>query len=191
MLITLEQLEDCIPKATDKDRMAFIKPINQTLEEFDINTNTRIAAFLAQVAHESGNLRYTEELASGTNYEYRKDLGNLDFRALQIAHANYTTTGKFYKGRGLIQITGYFNYKECGEALGLDLIHVPTLLVEEENACRSAGWFWKKHNCNTLADQDKFAHISQAINGGKLGQANGHIERDENYLRCKRVFGLT
>lgn len=97
-LITETQLAQIMPKSKASLRTTFLAPLNMAMEEFEINTPLRISAFLAQVAHESGSLRYVEEIASGSNYEYRKDLGNLEFEALQAAHANYSTTGKFFKG---------------------------------------------------------------------------------------------
>ena len=120
MLITKEQLHLMMPDATEKNVNKFVLPLNAAMEEFKIQTSLQIAAFIAQITHESGSLHYVEEIASGANYEFRKDLGNLEFEALQAAHANYTTTGKFYKGRGLIQITGYYNYKHI-------LLHLVTL----------------------------------------------------------------
>ena len=97
-LITEAQLAKIMPHSKASNRTTFLAPLNIAMEEFEINTPPRIAAFLAQLAHESGSLRYVEEIASGSNYEFRKDLGNLEFEALQAAHMNYTTTGKFFKG---------------------------------------------------------------------------------------------
>ena len=131
------------------------------MEEFDINSAARQAAFLAQIGHESGQLRYSEEIASGAAYEGRADLGNTE-----------VGDGKRYKGRGLIQITGRANYKECGDALGIDLIGEPDLLQQPDNACRSAAWFWKSHGLNQFADTGNFERITRKINGGLNGQAD-------------------
>lgn len=171
MLLTLEQLEDIASKASDRNRMKFISPLNSVMEEFNINTPLRIAAFLAQVLHESGSLRYVEELASGSAYEWREDLGNLDKRALRIAHSHGSTTGKFYKGRGLIQITGYYNYLKCEVALQIPCTDEPRLLCKPVDACRSAAWFFESHGCNSLADKEKFSRITKVINGGYNGQS--------------------
>lgn len=184
MLFTKEQLHLMMPDATEKNVNKFVLPLNAAMEEFKIVKPLQIAAFIAQIAHESYNLHYVEEIASGANYEFRKDLGNLEFEALQAAHANYTTTGKFYKGRGLIQITGYYNYKACGTALKVDLITNPKLLSEEVYACRSAAWFWDSNRLNSYADLGKFALITKRINGG----TNGSKERLANYTRCKKIL---
>ena len=186
MQLTSEQLHDMIPLATDRNIAKFLAPLNSAMYEFNINTPLRVAAFIAQIAHESGCLHYVEEIHDGSNYEYREDLGNLDFEVLQIAHANYSTTGRWYKGRGLIQLTGYTNIKACGKALGLDCVHSPKLLSDPINACRSAAWFWDTHNCNSLADVGLFTKITRTINGG----TNGTAERVANYKLCKTVLGI-
>lgn len=98
MLITSEQLHEMIPFASDRKIEKFLLPLNEAMKEFNITKPLQIAAFIAQIAHESGSLHYVEEIADGSWYEFRKDLGNLEFEALQIAHANGTTTGKWFKG---------------------------------------------------------------------------------------------
>lgn len=140
---------------------AFFSPLVAAMEEFEINTPARQAAFLAQVGHESGQLRYVRELASGDAYEGRKDLGNIQ-----------PGDGRRYKGRGLIQVTGRANYAKCGQDLGLDLINHPELLEEPTNACRSAAWFWKKRGLNELADSGDQIKITKRINGGTNGLAD-------------------
>ena len=173
-MISYDQLVRIMPYAKQRaDR--FIDPLNAAMKEFDIDENgLREAAFLAQIAHESGELRYVEELATGEAYEGRDDLGNL-----------YAGDGVRYKGRGLIQLTGRHNYEECGEALGLDLIACPELLEEPANACRSAAWFWKKHGCNELADSPDFLKITKVINGG----TNGWHDRMKYYQRALNIIG--
>jgi putative chitinase len=158
--MTLDQLLAIMPYA--KDRAArFLEPLNRAMAEFGIDTPARQAAFLAQVGHESGQLRYVRELASGQAYEGRRDLGNVQ-----------PGDGVRYKGRGLIQITGRTNYAACGKALGLDLIAHPELLEEPVNACRSAGWFWSTHQLNALADAGDQEKICRRINGGTNGLAD-------------------
>lgn len=165
MQLSDEQLHKCIPLANDANIARYLPYFNKYFTQYGITNEKRCAAFLAQIAHESGNLLYTEEIANGSNYEFREDLGNLEFEALQIAHAKGTTTGRMYKGYGLIQVTGYYNYKKCGEALGLDLIHRPSLLKQPEYAVQSAMWFWFEHGCNELADIFNFKDITRRING--------------------------
>ncbi len=185
--ITRNQLRKLIPYAMYSDVDLFYLPLLHTMDRYEINTPLRVAAFIAQVTHESGSLRYVEELASGSAYEHRKDLGNLEPEALDAAHANHSTSGRFYKGRGLIQITGFYNHRLCGKALGIDLISNPRLLCEPEYAALSAGWFWSTHNCNYYAGIPDFKKLTKVINGGY----NGLKDRLAHYTLCKQVLGIT
>lgn len=184
MEITQELLHELMPRATDKNIARFYQPLINAMKEFEINTPLRVAAFLAQIAHESDNLYYVEEIADGSAYEYRKDLGNLEYEALQYAHQNNSTTGKWFKGHGLIQLTGYYNHKAISKALNIDCLSNPKLLCESEYASRSAAWFWNTHNCNSLADVGLFGKITRVINGG----TDGITERLKNYANCKKVL---
>ena len=154
---------------------SFIAPLNAAMQEYHINSPLRQAAFIAQIAHESGELRYVEEIASGAAYEGRKDLGNTQ-----------PGDGMRYKGRGLIQITGRNNYAECGKALGVDLITNPELLETNGLACRSAAWFWASRGLNDLADKGDFKRITKRINGG----LNGYQERLAYHARAKMALGV-
>lgn len=153
-MVTLEELQQIMPNARER-ATEFLDHLNAAMQEFEINNGLRIAAFLAQVAHESGSLRYVRELASGEAYEGRKDLGNTE-----------PGDGVRFKGRGLIQVTGRSNHKACGDALGVDLIADPTLLESPALAARSAGWFWASRHLNELADKGDFLRITKIINGG-------------------------
>lgn len=172
--MTPDELRQVMPFAGARAD-AFAAALTATMEEFGIDTPQRKAAFLAQLAHESGSLKYVRELADGSAYEGRKDLGNTS-----------PGDGPRYKGRGLIQITGKSNYRACGIGLGLDLIAFPQLLEETVNACRSAGWFWKNYGLNHFADKDLFGSLSKRINGG----FNGIDDRIQYWLRARKVFGL-
>ncbi|MGI4848590.1 MAG: glycoside hydrolase family 19 protein [Janthinobacterium lividum] len=171
--MNLEQLQTIMPCAKAR-ALLFLDPLNRTMDEFGINTPARQAAFLAQVGHESGQLRYVEELASGRAYEGREDLGN-----------THPGDGVRYKGRGLIQVTGRANYEKCGAALGLDLVAFPTQLAEVENACRSAGWFWSAHGLNGLADYGDQVRVTRRVNGG----TNGLEDRLALFAVAQRVLG--
>jgi putative chitinase len=158
---------------------AFVQPLTAAMTEFGITTAKRQAAFLAQVAEESGELRLLVEIASGEAYEpttaIGKELGNTE-----------PGDGPRYKGRGLLQITGRANYDKCGLALGLTLIFTPTLLETPGPACRSAGWFWNRCGLNELADADRFGEITHRINGGYT-----HLdERIAYWLRARKTFGV-
>jgi len=174
-MITVPQLKQIVPLASTKRLESFIKPLNDTMSRFDINTPLRIAAFIAQIAHESGSFVYVRELASGEAYEGRKDLGN-------------TTVGDGvkYKGRGLIQITGRTNYASLSKFFGVDFVNNPILLEGEEYACLSAGWFWSGRSLNDLADKGDFLRITKKINGG----TNGLKDRVDFYDRAKKVLNI-
>jgi putative chitinase len=158
-MITLAELQEIMPYAGLRAE-TYLDPLNAAMDEFDINTPDREAAFLAQLAHESGSLRYVRELATGDAYEMRADLGN-----------DRPGDGIRFKGRGLIQITGRANYRTCSTALFGDvrLLQHPELLEEPENAARSAAWFWQAKGLNALADVGAFRTITKRINGGLSG----------------------
>lgn len=171
-LVTANDLKRILPLAGARAD-TFCAPLNIAMGEFEINTPARQAAFIAQIAHESGQFRYVRELASGSAYEGRADLGN-----------TMRGDGVRFKGRGLIQITGRANYKACGAALGLDLILYPELLEQPMYACRSAGWFWKARGLNELADAGDQVKITRRINGG----TNGLAERLAYFEIAKKVI---
>lgn len=152
-------LKKAIPAATWANIDKFLSPLNQAMEDHNINTPIRIAHFLAQIAWESGSLKYVEEIASGAAYEGRKDLGNTE-----------PGDGVRFKGRGLIQITGRANYRKYGDSLGLDFTHDGKwrLLAEPFYAADSAAWFWETHGLNELADKDEFTKITRIINGSTV-----------------------
>ncbi len=166
-------LNELLPEATSRDIERFLVPLNYVFIEYNITTSLRIAAFLAQIGNESDSLRCLEDTATGANHDYRGDLGNTEFEAIQIAEANYSSPGRWFKGRGLIQCTGYYNYKRCGEVLKIDCLRSPTLLCEPINASRSAGWFWEKNKCNSLADLGLFNSITKIVNGGYTNREEG------------------
>jgi len=158
-LLTATQLKHILPLAGPRAD-SLCTPLNAAMAEFGISTPARQAAFIAQVAHESGQLRYVRELASGAAYEGRADLGNTE-----------PGDGIRFKGRGLLQLTGRANYRACGAALGLDLTSHPELLEQPVPACRSAGWFWKTRGLNEFADAGDQVRITRRINGGTNGLA--------------------
>ncbi|PHV29570.1 chitinase [Janthinobacterium sp. BJB426] len=151
----------------------FLVPLNAAMLEFGITTPARQASFLSQVGHESGQLRYVRELASGQAYEGRVDLGNTQ-----------RGDGVRFRGRGLLQVTGRANYAACGKALGLDLLAQPELLEQTVNACRSAGWFWQTRGLNALADAGDQERVTRRINGG----VNGLAERLAMYQAACKVL---
>jgi putative chitinase len=173
-MMTLDQLQKIMPHAGAR-AAGYLDPLNRAMDQFDIRTPARQAAFLAQIAHESGSLCYTRELASGAAYEGRADLGNTQ-----------AGDGMRFRGRGLIQITGRHNYQVCSIALFGDerLLDNPMLLEAACDACRSAAWFWSWSGLNALADAGDFRRITRKINGG----LNGLEEREAFYAAAKKAL---
>lgn len=168
-IITLQQLQKIYKDAPVERLEKFLEPLNVTMSRYRIDRPQRIRMFLAQIGHESGQLRYVEELASGEAYEGRKDLGN-----------NIPGDGVKYKGRGLIQITGKRNYALCSVGLDLPLLESPELLESPMNAAMSAGWYWDNANLNALCDAGFFKELTRRINGGY----NGYADRYKLYQRA-------
>lgn len=173
MTLTKEQLQFIYCHCPQPTLDRYLPWIQKCLDTYSVDTLPRIRMFLAQVGHESAELRYSEELASGNAYEGRKDLGNTQ-----------PGDGVRYKGRGLIQITGRSNYALCGLALDLPLLDQPQLLGQYEAATISAGWFWDNNNLNSYCDKDNFIGLTKRINGGTNGLAN----RQELYSRSQQVI---
>ena len=176
MSITQQQLLQILPNAGQVAGV-FVPVLNAAMGHYQIVGTKRVAAFIAQIGHESGQLKYVKEIwgptAAQARYEGRKDLGN-----------TVAGDGSKYRGRGLIQITGRANYMTCGEGLGLDLIKQPELLEKPQHACMSAAWFWATKGLSTLADAGQFDKITQRINGGQ----NGAADRQALYARALKVL---
>lgn len=149
--------------------------LNECAKQYEINTPLRMAHFLAQVCHESGEFSYVKELASGMAYEGRKDLGNV-----------YAGDGPLYKGRGYMQLTGRNNYTRYEKESGNAVVKNPKLLESPKLAMDSACWFWKTHGLNELADKDNLTLVTKRVNGG----LNGFKEREKYLLRAKKALGI-
>lgn len=159
MTLTFDQIKSIMPSATTGRINLLLPFLNEAMEKFEINTINRACMFIAQVAHESGQFLYLKELDNGKAYEGRKDLGNI-----------HPGDGVKFKGRGLIQITGAFNYKKVGDALGCDFVSHPELLESPKWAVYSAAWFWRTKALNQVADRGDFKKTTYLINGGYNGQ---------------------
>ena len=142
----------------------FEQPIQRAMIVFDILGVQREAAFLAQIAHESGELHHVREIWGPTDwqvrYEENHSLGNV-----------IPGDGKRFMGRGLIQLTGRDNYQRCSLALFQDerLLDRPDLLEEPENAALSAAWYWNIRKINQPADFGDFQTVTKRINPALLG----------------------
>lgn len=160
--LTRDELLVIMPNA--KSRVdAFLPYFNMYAQKYNVNTTQRMAHLLAQVAHESGELRYVKELASGEKY----DTGKLAERLGNTPQKD--GDGQKYKGRGLIQVTGRANYQTISKDLGVDFVAHPELLEQPQYAVASAFWYWNKHNLNALADKNDSLAITKRINGGTNG----------------------
>jgi len=172
--VTVAQLRQIMPQLSQSKAEAYLPHLNRAMAEAGINTPRRQAAFIAQLAHESGQFRYMEEIASGAAYEGRRDLGNTQ-----------PGDGKRFKGRGPIQLTGRANYAAASKALGLDLVNNPTRAADPDVGFRTAAWFWNTRNLNSYADAGNFREVTRRINGGY----NGMADRQAFYDRALKVLG--
>jgi putative chitinase len=182
-LLLLEQLRAIMPRLPLETAVLALPALVTAMREARIDTPPRVAAFLAQLAHESGELRWLVELPhnravpscrlcqagrvphrAGEQYEGRGDLGNTQ-----------PGDGERYLGRGWIQLTGRANYREAGRALGLPLEEQPELAAQVGVSARVAAWYWRTRGLNALADVGDFSTITRRINGGLNGQE--HRER--------------
>lgn len=186
MDLTKQMLLRAVP-TLNKDRVdEFVASFNQWAIPFGINNVKRIVHYLAQVFHESGELRYVEEIASGKAYEDRKDLGNTE-----------PGDGKRFKGRGFIQLTGRKNYTAFGkcDVVTEDVVAHPELVSDFPLNQIASMWFWQTHGLNELADKDidgakKGEDIVKAITRIVNGGENGLSQRKDYYGRFKKEFGL-
>lgn len=189
-----------------KDPDKWLQPLVEACAEFEITTKQRVAAFIAQTAHESGgytmlteNLNYrATTLAAcwpnrfaelGPDKKPKRDAKgaliptkvalSIERKPELIANLVYSNRmgngpaesgeGWKFRGRGLKQLTGKFNYEKCGKDLGVDLVGNPDLLLEPLYAARSAGWFWKSNGLSAFADAGDIKGMTKKINGGYIG----------------------
>jgi putative chitinase len=177
--------------------------LNKILPDYDISTPQRVAAFLAQTAHESGgytalheNLNYTaQSLCRVWPSHFSAEIAD------QYAHnpekiANRAYAGRMgngdeasgdgwnFCGRGLLQVTGRVNYQAFADSLQMNITDVPAFLQTFEGAVQSACWFWENNNLNSYADSGDFVTMTKKINGGTLGLD----DRQHRYLQAMQVF---
>lgn len=135
-----------------------------------MDSEQRLAHFMAQLAHESGSFRYMEEIASGAAYEGRGDLGNTQ-----------PGDGKRFKGRGPLQLTGRANYRSFGRRIGIDLERHPEIAAIPSIGLHVALEYWKERNLNALADADDISGVTKRVNGG----LNGFADRKAHLAKIK------
>lgn len=175
MILRPADLSEIYPNARPADVQELGPHIVDTMGTYAINTPLRKAHFLAQLGHESGELRYREEIASGQAYEGRRDLGNTQ-----------PGDGVLYKGRGLIMITGRFNYtRYAAYRKDARIVTNPRMISDEPEFCADvAGWYWWDRELNHLADQDDVVGLTRKINGG----LNGLKDRRRLLTLAKQVL---
>ena len=171
--------------ATAQNVRSVVAALDSYGGKFGLHQPHRLAHFLAQLAHESAGFKYDKEIASGSAYEGRKDLGNTQ-----------AGDGKRYKGRGPIQITGRSNYREFTKWVRKIIPDAPNFETDPEkiNTDPYEGlgpiWYWDTRNLNRLADRNDIENISAKINGRnrKTGQPNGMPDRLRFYDRAALVL---
>jgi putative chitinase len=202
-ILSLEQLAQLIPGNPYVDH--WHHALEQALPDYDINTPPRVAAFVAQCAHESGgfkflkeNLNYKAESLSRVWPKYFKDPAV----AQQYAHNQEAIANRAYAnrmgngneasgdgwrfcGRGLIQLTGRSNYQAFADSIETDINDIPEYLATFEGAVQSACWFWESNNLNKWADAGDILTLTKKINGGTLGLA----DRQKHYEHALHILG--
>ena len=197
-MITLELLQKVCPKTKKEVLETYVAPINKVAKAYGILDNhKRVAAFLAQIAHESGGFNFTKENLNYNAkalqsvfkkyYPTEKDAIVHERKPEQIANRVYASRmgngdeksgdGWTYRGRGLIQLTGKENYTKFSESIKKPLKEAVDYLETAEGAVESAAWFWNKNKLNELCDKDDFTTLTKRINGG----TNGLEDRKHHY----------
>jgi putative chitinase len=182
-MITSDALRRIMPHLSQEKCAQCLPHLQQAMEEFKINSPLREAAFLAQLAHESGELKFMEEIWGPTEaqrrYEPQSDL------AQRLGNTE-SGDGKRFKGRGPIQLTGRANYQTYGQLLHIDFVDNPPLAASPTVGFRIAGLYWQKNGLNELADEQQFKTITKRINGG----FNGLEQRQRFYDVARNVLGV-
>jgi putative chitinase len=206
MEITKDQLAQIIPKNPYVEQ--WCNALNKLLPDYGIDTPERVAAFLAQCAHESGGFMFLQENLNYRAASLRKifpkyfptdilaeHYASMPNKAEAIANRIYANRmgngpetsgdGFRYRGRGLIQLTGKSNYEAFAESIETPLEEIPAYLETFEGAVQSACWFWESNNLNQFADTDDIKTMTRRINGGFIGLE----DREKHYNHAKHVFG--
>ena len=203
-ILTTAQLAKIIPGNPYLDH--WYHAMEQALPEYEINTRLRVAAFLAQCAHESGEFKFLRE---NLNYkaeslvkvwpkyfptleiaqQYAKQPEKIANRAYANRMGNgpeESGDGWKFCGRGLIQLTGRNNYQAFADSIETDINDVPAYLGTFEGAVQSACWFWENMNLNQFADSGDILTITKRINGGTLGLD----DRTARYNHALQIMGV-
>ncbi len=185
-ILTLDQFRQCVKNAHAKH---WHDALQQLLPDYDINTPLRVAHFIAQTAHESGNYVFVQENLNYKAASLRKVFGkyfptdeiaaqyaNKPERIANRVYANRMGNGDEasgdgwrYRGRGLIQLTGKDNYTFFAGSLGIPIEEAADYMSTFEGAAQSACFFWEQNNLNRFADANDVKGLTRAINGGYIG----------------------
>ena len=190
MVINQAQLLRAVPNLYKPRLDEFVASFNMYAIHFDIDSTKRVVHYLSQVFHESGNLRYVEEIASGAAY----DTGKLAERLGNTPEKD--GDGQKYKGRGYIQLTGFRNYQNFNQSdmCTEDVVNHPEKVAKYPLNQVASMWFWQTNGLNEIADRDDggsagediVKKITKRVNGGTNGLSN----RMYLYRRFKKEFGL-
>src|SRR4051794_6357404 len=148
-------LKHVCPNLDDRQASDIARGLGEAFHRYGIDNERRAAMAVAQWAEESDHFKTSEEYASGSAYEGRRDLGN-----------THPGDGVRFKGRGRIMITGRLNYTAMARVLELDLVAHPELLGQPPHSELASGQWWHDHECNTFCDRDDFKGLTRRINGG-------------------------
>lgn len=180
--LTLEMLQKIYVNAPAERLEKYWEPLNEAMQEASINTPLRAAAFLAQIGHESAQLKYMSEIWGPTRQQLRYDPPSTLAEKLGNTEKG---DGYRYRGAGPLEITGRNNFRAAGKALGIDLEGNPDLARTPKVGFQLACWYWNTRKLNGLADKKNFNAITYKINGGWNGKAN----RILLYKRALLVMG--
>lgn len=174
LAVTADELKAIVPAAPIDRLDSIVAPLNEAMAANGIDNPVRQSAFISQLAVESDQFRTFEEYASGSDYEGRSDLGNVQ-----------PGDGERFKGRGAIQVTGRANYEQLSAATGIDFVANPELVADPTHAIESAVWYWNSRNLNAVADQAGIVRVSEVVNGGH----NALQQRVDNFTRGLGILG--
>jgi putative chitinase len=203
-ILSKEQLAQLIPGNPYIDY--WHSAMERCLPDYDINTPQRVAAFMAQCGHESGNFKFLKEnlkyRAASLTKVWPKYFPNMDIanqyagneeKIANRAYANRMGNGPEesgdgwrFCGRGLIQLTGRNNYQNFADSIETDINDIPHYLATFEGAVQSACWFWETNKLNQWADKGDMLTLTKRINGGTLGLD----DRIKHYQHALHVMGL-
>jgi putative chitinase len=204
-MLTAGQFADLFPRCSDPD--GWVDAMNEVFPKYEINTNRRVAAFLAQCGHESGgwrtfseNLNYSAKALDAVFGKYFKragrdaeDYARQPEKIANVVYANRMDNGDTasgdgwrYRGRGPIQLTGKHNYAKFSDDMDVDAVNNPDMVSEDkEVALMSAIWYWNSNKLNRYADSGDIKTLTKRINGGYIGLE----DRIHHWEMCLEALG--